>query len=65
MWEHYLTEKELELVEILKQKELTKGEALKLGYQLTRVFLMKCENHGILVYESDDENQKKKYGVVK
>ena len=65
MWEHELTKKELELIEILKQQELTKSEALKLGYKISRVFLLKCENHGILIYESDEENLNKKYGVAK
>lgn len=64
MWEHRLSEKELKLVELLKQQELTKSEAIKKGYDITRTFLLKCELYGVLIYESDDKDSNKKYGVL-
>ena len=64
MWEHQLTEKELELVEILKTKELTKNEAFVMGYDISRVFLFKCHFHNVLIYESDETDKTKKYGVL-
>ena len=51
-------------MEILKEKELTKREAKKLGFDITEVFLEKCDLYGVLIYESDDL-YKKKYGVLK
>ena len=51
MWEHELSPKELELVELLKKQELSRAQAVKLGYDITSVFLMKCANHGVLLYE--------------
>ena len=65
MWEHCLTKKDLELVEILKQKEITKGQARLLGYKITEVFLCKCNEYGVLIYETDEKGVKKKYGILK
>ena len=65
MWERRLSKKELELVEVLKQGELTKNEARKKGYEITRLFLMKCHEHDVPIYESDDDFAHKKYGILK
>ena len=65
MWEHELTERELKLIEILKTRELTKGQAMELGFKITNAFLIKCENHGVLLYEESVNKNLVKYGVMK
>ena len=65
MWEHQLTQKELELVDVLKGKELTRNQATALGYTISDIFLLKCHFHGILIYESVDKDSNKIYGVMK
>ena len=65
MGTHNFTQKETELIELLKTQEMTKSQILAKGFVISRVFLMKCEKNGILLYESDEENQNKKYGVLK
>lgn len=63
-----LTPKELELVELLKTQDMTRGQAHKHGYEITNAFLIKCEQHDVLLYEYDvreDNKPKIKYGVMK
>lgn len=64
MWEHYLTKRDLELIELLKRKEMTCQEIASFGYKLTRSFLIKCEEYGVPIYESDENDSTKIYGIL-
>lgn len=65
MGTHAFTTKEKEIIKLLRKNEMTKNQLIKRGYEFDKVFLLKCENNGILLYESDEENSNKKYGVLK
>ena len=55
------SEKELELIELLKKKEMTRKEILDAGLPFSVEFLDRCNNHGILIYQSDEVGMKQKY----
>lgn len=59
------SEKELELIELLKKKEMTRKEILDAGLPFSVEFLDRCCNHGINIYQSDDVGMKQAYGVLK
>ncbi len=59
------SEKELELIELLKKKEMTRKEILDAGLPFSVEFLDRCNNHGILIYQSDAIGMKQAYGVLK
>ena len=59
------SEKELELIELLKKKEMTRKEILDAGLPFSVEFLDRCNNHGILIYQSDEVGMKQKYGILK
>ena len=56
--------KELELIELLKKKEMTRKEILDAGLPFSVEFLDRCCNHGIKIYESDQIGMKQSYGVL-
>lgn len=56
--------KELELIELLKKKEMTRKEILDAGLPFSVEFLDRCCNHGIKIYQSDDVGMKQAYGVL-
>lgn len=58
------SEKELELIELLKTKEMTRKEILDAGLPFSVEFLDRCNNHGVLIYQSDEIGMKQKYGVL-
>lgn len=58
------SEKELELIELLKKKEMTRREIIKAGLPFSIEFLDRCNNNGVLIYQSDDIGIKQKYGVL-
>lgn len=58
------SEKELELIELLKKKEMTRKEILDAGLPFSVEFLDRCCNHGITIYESDQIGMKQSYGVL-
>ena len=58
------SEKELELIELLKKKEMTRKEILDAGLPFSVEFLDRCNNHGVLIYQSDEIGMKQKYGVL-
>lgn len=58
------TPKELELIELLKKKEMTRKEILDAGLPFSVEFLDRCCNHGIKIYQSDDVGMKQAYGVL-
>ena len=58
------SEKELELIELLKKKEMTRKEILDAGLPFSIEFLDRCCNHGIAIYQSDDKGMKQAYGVL-
>ena len=59
------SKKELELIELLKKKEMTRGEIVKAGFPFSVEFLDRCCNHGIVIYESDEIGMKQSYGILK
>ena len=59
------SEKELELIELLKKNEMTRKEILDAGLPFSVEFLDRCNNHGILIYQSDEVGMKQKYGILK
>jgi hypothetical protein len=59
------SEKELELIELLKKKEMTRGEIIKAGFPFSETFLDRCCNHGVAIYESDEIGIKQSYGILK
>jgi hypothetical protein len=68
MGEHDFTPDELKLVEALNKQELTKKQASDRGYNLSNAFLLKCEQHGVKLYEYEVVSDKKrcvKYGILK
>jgi hypothetical protein len=65
MHDQELTPKDIELVALLKGRELTRRQVKALGYDITDNFLLKCDFHLVPIYESDDEDQHKIYGVLK
>lgn len=65
MHEREFTKDELELVDLLNRREITRAQATSLGYRITDVFLLKCHFHGIPIYESDDNNVNKTYGILR
>jgi hypothetical protein len=56
--------KELELIELLKKKEMTRKEILDAGFPFSIEFLNRCCNHGVKIYESDDIGLAQSYGVL-
>ena len=56
--------KELELIELLKKKEMTRKEIVDAGLPFSVEFLDRCCNHGIAIYESDDIGVKQSYGIL-
>ena len=59
------SEKELELIELLKNKEMTRKEIIEAGYPFSETFLDRCCNHGVAIYQSDDIGLKQSFGVLK
>lgn len=64
MNDEFFTANELKLIEVLKKEELTKSQARLKGLDISLSFLNKCDCHGILIYESDEDNYKKKFGII-
>lgn len=58
------SQKELELIELLKKKEMSREEIIKSGLPYSVEFLDRYCNHGILIYQSDDIGIKQKYGIL-
>lgn len=56
--------KELELIELLKKKEMSRKEILDAGLPFSVEFLDRCCNHGITIYESDEIGMNQKYGIL-
>lgn len=56
--------KELELIELLKHREMSRDEIVKAGFPYSVEFLDRCNNHGILIYQSDDIGSKQRYGIL-
>lgn len=59
------SKKELELIELLKKKEMTRKEILDAGFPFSDTFLDRCCNHGVTIYQSDDVGMKQSFGVLK
>ena len=59
------SKKELELIDILRTKEMTRAEIIKAGLPFSVEFLDRCCNHGILIYQSDEIGMKQTYGILK
>lgn len=59
------TKNELKLIELLKTKECGISDIHKAGLTIRPEFLLKCEIHGVLIYESDSEwgVKGKRYGI--
>ena len=58
------SDKELELIELLKKKEMTRAEIIKRGLPFSVEFLDRCCNHGILIYQSDEIGMNQSYGIL-
>lgn len=58
------SDKELELIELLKKKEMTRKEILDKGLPFSVEFLDRCNNHGILIYQSDEIGMNQSYGIL-
>lgn len=56
--------KELELIELLKKKEMTRKEIIDAGLPFSVEFLDRCCNHGVAIYESDDIGINQRYGIL-
>ena len=59
------SKEELKLIDILKTKEMTRGEIIKAGLPFSVEFLDRCCNHGILIYQSDEIGVNQRYGILK
>ena len=58
------SEEELELIELLKKKEMTRKEIKRAGFPFSVDFFTKCSNNGIMIYESDETGNNQKFGVL-
>ena len=56
--------KELELIELLKKKEMTRKEIVEAGLPFSVEFLDRCCNHGVAIYQSDEDGMKQAYGIL-
>ena len=57
--------KEIELIEVLKTREMTRKQIVDEGYPFSVEFLDRCCNHGIKIYESDEIGMNQRYGILK
>ena len=55
---------ELELIELLKKKEMTRKEIVEAGLPFSVEFLDRCCNHGVAIYQSDEVGMKQVYGIL-